>query len=116
MRAPALVSNLEGKEIRFPILTYNNVLLETRNEQNIVYLPQYGLNTLDQAACTNWESLGYLVKPCRRLCDKCHVRRFSAMLHKSAAERLKIKKSKESAESGILLSLPNLSIDTAGPS
>ena len=63
VRAPALVSNLEGKEIRFPILTYNNVLLETRNEQNIVYLPQYGLNTLDQAAYTNWESLGYLVKP-----------------------------------------------------
>ena len=63
VRAPALVSNLEGEEIRFPILTYNNVLLETRNEQNIVYLPQYGLNTLDQAACTSWESLGYLVKP-----------------------------------------------------
>ena len=70
-RVPALVppsgfnseagdSNLERN---FPFLTYNNVLIETRSGQKIVYLPQYGLDILDQHAVNIWSGLGFTVIP-----------------------------------------------------
>lgn len=38
----------------YPELTYNNVLLETVNGRRIVYLPQYGWDTLDRAGREVW--------------------------------------------------------------
>ena len=48
-----------AKEIRYPFLTYNNVLMETRNGQDRVYLPQYGLDSIDREAFKVWEKLGF---------------------------------------------------------
>ena len=69
-RVPALIPDLEpqlnasGQEKPgYPFLTYNNVLLEQRNGQAIVYLPQYGLRSFDAAAAKCWTDLGYEVKP-----------------------------------------------------
>ena len=50
-----------AKEIRYPFLTYNNVLIETRNGQDRVYLPQYGLDSIDREAFKIWEELGFHV-------------------------------------------------------
>ena len=47
----------------YPVLTYNNVLLEQRGADAVVYLPQYDLPTLDAAARRQWEALGYKVVP-----------------------------------------------------
>lgn len=69
VRIPALVPdvtskfNEEGKETPgFPFITYNNVLLENRSQEKIVYLPQYGCRPLDEAGAHCWTSLGYTVK------------------------------------------------------
>lgn len=43
----------------YPILTYNNVLLEQRQGGNRVYLPQYGLLGLDLAAENHWQQAGF---------------------------------------------------------
>lgn len=48
-----------AREIRYPFLTYNNVLMETRNGQDRVYLPQYGLDSIDREAFKVWEELGF---------------------------------------------------------
>lgn len=47
----------------YPVLTYNNVILETRGAQRVVYLPQYGFEAMDRAARELWQSLGYEVTP-----------------------------------------------------
>lgn len=47
--------------LNYPILTYNNVLLESRENEKRVYLPQYGLATLDESAQQSWEEIGYKV-------------------------------------------------------
>jgi len=67
---PALIPDQSGagneplaKAIRYPFLSYSNVLVEKRENQSVVYLPQYGFKKLDNAAVQTWESLGYHVKP-----------------------------------------------------
>lgn len=69
VRIPALIPDLKpelnsaGEEMPgYPMLTYNNVLLEERDGETIVYLPQYGLPALDVAAAKCWKELGYQVK------------------------------------------------------
>jgi len=47
----------------FPILTYNNVLLEEFEESTRVYLPQYGLEGFDEEGRDAWEALGCTVVP-----------------------------------------------------
>lgn len=65
-RIPSLVPDLtprlnsSGKEmVHYPFLSYSNVLLETRNDRQTVYLPQYGLAPLDEAAAQRWRELGF---------------------------------------------------------
>lgn len=47
----------------YPVVTYNNVLQETRDGRERVWLPQYGLAVLDDAAREAWRTLGYEVVP-----------------------------------------------------
>ncbi len=70
VRVPALIPDQTeaGREsldraIRYPFLSYSNVLIENRRNQPVVYLPQYGFEKLDDAAVKTWASLGYSVKP-----------------------------------------------------
>jgi hypothetical protein len=69
VRIPALVPDLtpkfseSGKEKpNYPFITYNNVLLENQNGTPVVYLPQYGCKTLDNAGASRWAELGFRVK------------------------------------------------------
>lgn len=44
----------------YPMLTYNNVLIESRPQgAGVVYLPRYGWPAMDQAAAEAWQSLGF---------------------------------------------------------
>lgn len=61
-RMPALIPEMRTSELNYPVLTYNNVLLETRDAKPIVYLPQYGLPTLDTACAAEWKRLGFSIK------------------------------------------------------
>ncbi|MGI9467078.1 MAG: hypothetical protein ACR2OA_08160 [Rubripirellula sp.] len=70
VRVPALIPDQSGsgdesidKAVRYPFLSYSNVLVERRQNQSVVYLPQYGFQKLDDAAVKTWNSLGYNVKP-----------------------------------------------------
>lgn len=70
VRVPALIPDQSGagnapldKAVRYPFLSYSNVLVEKRENQSVVYLPQYGFKRLDDAAVQTWDSLGYTVKP-----------------------------------------------------
>ena len=56
------LSSAEGSVADFPMLTYNNVLLETGEHRNSVYLPAYGWSAMDDAAQAAWQSMGYSVK------------------------------------------------------
>ena len=47
----------------YPEITYNNVLMENVDGQSIVYLPQYGWQTFDEAAGKAWADLGFEVRP-----------------------------------------------------
>ena len=45
-------------------LTYVNVLIDEQGGRRIVYLPQYrGVESMNSAACTIWEKLGFEVRP-----------------------------------------------------
>ncbi len=72
MRVPYLQRNLEWPETMadgetipadpgYPQITYNNVLLESVDGQQTVYLPTYGWERLDNAAIETWRQLGYRV-------------------------------------------------------
>ena len=70
VRVPALIPDQAAaggasldKAVRYPFLSYSNVLVEKRRNQDVVYLPQYGFKKLDSAAIQTWNSLGYIVKP-----------------------------------------------------
>ena len=72
VRIPSLVPDLtprwnpSGKEmVHYPFLSYSNVLLETRSGRQTVYLPQYGLAPLDDAAARRWRELGFDVNEIR---------------------------------------------------
>ncbi len=47
----------------YPMLTYNNVLIENSRNKKIVYLPQYGWQAMDNEAAKAWEKIGYTVQP-----------------------------------------------------
>ena len=51
----------------YPVLTYNNVLVEREGNQERVYLPEYGFPGLDMAARRIWESAGFEVRLIRGL-------------------------------------------------
>jgi len=43
-------------------ITYNNVLIEEKGNEKVVYLPIYGIESLDKKAIEIYESLGFKVK------------------------------------------------------
>ena len=70
VRVPALIPDQAlqggppgGRKPQYPLLSYVNVLTESRRNQPIVYLPQFGFRTLYDAAQRVWRELGYKVKP-----------------------------------------------------
>ncbi|MFC1888221.1 agmatine deiminase family protein [Thermodesulfobacteriota bacterium] len=44
------------------VVTYNNVLMEERNQRRIVYMPVYGFEELDRIAENKYQSLGFEVR------------------------------------------------------
>ena len=48
-----------GQRAGYPMLTYNNVLLQAEGDVRRVYLPRYGLGAMDAAASRAWERLGF---------------------------------------------------------
>ena len=70
VRMPALIPPQDhqvegqGSDIpKYPFLSYSNVLTELRQNQQYVYLPQYGFEKLDEAAQQVWQALGFQVNP-----------------------------------------------------
>lgn len=47
----------------YPMLTYNNVLVEDGAGGKVVYLPRYGWRAIDDAADEAWQALGYRTRP-----------------------------------------------------
>jgi hypothetical protein len=47
----------------YPMLTYNNVLLEADAQGGRVYVPRYGWAALDEAAHRAWAALGFAPRP-----------------------------------------------------
>lgn len=47
----------------YPMLTYNNVLLEDDVDGPIVYLPAYGWRAMDEAAAGAWRAIGFSPRP-----------------------------------------------------
>ena len=47
----------------YPVLTYNNVLLEKVEGERHAYVPRYGWDELDREAHAVWRKLGYRVHP-----------------------------------------------------
>ena len=47
----------------YPMLTYNNVLIEEDADGKRVYLPRYGWPAMDDAASQAWEALGFSTRP-----------------------------------------------------
>lgn len=45
----------------YPMITYNNVVMETTAMEKLVYLPSYRWESMDQAAVKIWENLGFTV-------------------------------------------------------
>lgn len=48
-----------GMQATYPMLTYNNVLLEVDAGRRRVYLPRYGWPAMDEAAVNVWQGLGF---------------------------------------------------------
>ena len=53
----------ERMRAAYPMLTYNNVILETGKGGGRVYLPRYGWPAMDDAARDAWTALGFAVQP-----------------------------------------------------
>jgi hypothetical protein len=47
----------------YPMLTYNNVLIEDGPEGRVVYMPRYGWPAMDRAAEQAWQALGFATRP-----------------------------------------------------
>jgi hypothetical protein len=47
----------------YPMLTYNNVLVEEDSSGKLVYLPRYGWPAMDEAARQAWGRLGFATRP-----------------------------------------------------
>ena len=48
-----------GMQATYPMLTYNNVLLEQDEGRHRVYLPLYGWPAMDEAAASAWQRIGF---------------------------------------------------------
>lgn len=53
----------ERMRAAYPMLTYNNVIVETGESGSRVYLPRYGWPAIDNAARDAWAALGFTVQP-----------------------------------------------------
>ena len=53
----------ERMRAAYPMLTYNNVIIETVAAGRRVYLPRYGWPAMDDAAREAWTALGFAVQP-----------------------------------------------------
>ena len=51
----------------YPVLSYNNVLVERDGDKELVYLPEYGFSSLDEAARRIWQKAGFETRPIRGL-------------------------------------------------
>ena len=60
---PASDSAKNDSVATYPMLTYNNALVEERGGAQRVYLPRYGWPAMDDAAETAWREAGYLTVP-----------------------------------------------------
>ncbi|WP_133300571.1 hypothetical protein [Seongchinamella sediminis] len=60
-------SENEGSVASYPMLTYNNVLLESRAGESRVYLPEYGWPAFDDAAQAAWRDAGFTPFPVQGL-------------------------------------------------
>lgn len=64
---PQLSSEDESRPGRlrpeYPMLTYNNVLLEADVDGEVVYLPRYGWPAMDEAAASAWSEIGFATRP-----------------------------------------------------
>ena len=47
----------------YPMLTYNNVIVEADEDGHRVYLPRYGWPAMDDAARAAWAALGFAARP-----------------------------------------------------
>ena len=47
----------------YPMLTYNNVLVEDDVDGKVVYLPRYGWQAFDDAARQAWAAMGFTTRP-----------------------------------------------------
>jgi hypothetical protein len=52
-----------GQIAAYPMLTYNNVLIEQNQQHHNVYLPIYGIDMMDDVATRFWQALGYKAIP-----------------------------------------------------
>jgi hypothetical protein len=53
----------DANRAAYPMLTYNNVLIESDVDGNVVYLPSYGWPAFDAAAQEAWRSIGFEPRP-----------------------------------------------------
>jgi hypothetical protein len=53
----------ERMRAAYPMLTYNNVIVENDQAGHRVYLPRYGWPAMDDAAREAWASLGFAARP-----------------------------------------------------
>jgi len=53
----------ERMRAAYPMLTYNNVIVETDEAGRLVYIPRYGWPAMDDAARDAWTALGFAVRP-----------------------------------------------------
>ena len=53
----------ERMRAAYPMLTYNNVIIETAANGRRVYLPRYGWPAMDDAAREAWAALGFTPRP-----------------------------------------------------
>jgi len=53
----------ESTRAAYPMLTYNNVLIERTVGSAVVYLPRYGWAVMDAAAAAAWEHIGFEPRP-----------------------------------------------------
>lgn len=60
--APESGEDESRRLLPYPMLSYNNVLVEHRDGRPVVYLPQYGFEALDRAARDAWHALGFEVR------------------------------------------------------
>ena len=49
----------DSTKAAYPMLTYNNVLVEGDSEGSAVYLPRYGWSAMDDAAAQAWAAIGF---------------------------------------------------------